>query len=44
MKFKQISTGTLLEVTNKDVIEMMKSSDAYVVVEQQKPKNEKISK
>lgn len=41
MKFSQLSTGAVLEATNKEVIEMMKASDAYAVIEQQKPKGGK---
>lgn len=37
MKFKQISTGAVLEANNAEVIQMMKASDAYVAIEQQKP-------
>lgn len=41
MKFMQISTGAVLEANNKEVIEMMKASDAYVAVEQSKQKTGK---
>lgn len=36
MKFKQISTGTVLETENEEVIKIMTSSNAYVAVEQPK--------
>lgn len=41
MTFKQTSTGALLTTDNEDVIEMMKSSDAYEVVKQTKGKTAK---
>lgn len=44
MKFKQLSTGTVLEVKDEDVIAMMTSSPAYAVVEQPKAKADKGSK
>lgn len=39
MRFKQRSTGTVLETDNEAVIEMMTASDAYVVEqpEQEQP-------
>lgn len=44
MKFKQLSTGTVLEVKDEDVIAMMTSSPAYAVVEQPKAKADKGNK
>lgn len=44
MKFKQLSTGAVLNVTNKSVIEMMQSSDAYAAMEQPKAKPAKTGK
>lgn len=44
MKFKQTNTGTVLEVTNESVIEMMQASDSYVAVDQVKAKPEKSGK
>ena len=38
MKFKQLSTGTVLEVKDETVIDMMKASPAYAAVEQPKAK------
>lgn len=41
MKFKQLSTGTVLEVKDETVIAMMTASSAYAVVEQPKAKTDK---
>lgn len=44
MKFKQLSTGTVLEVKDETVIAMMTASPAYAVVEQPKAKTDKGNK
>lgn len=44
MKFKQLSTGAVLEVTDKAVIDMMAASPAYAAIEQPKEKPEKPAK
>lgn len=41
MKFKQISTGAVLEVKDEAVIALMTASPAYCAVEQPKPKPDK---
>lgn len=41
MKFKQLSTGAVLETNNEAVIAMMTASNAYVAVKQQKAKPDK---
>ncbi len=38
MKFKQLSTGAVLETNNKDVIAMMTDSNAYAAVKQSRGK------
>jgi len=44
MKFKQLSTGAVLEAKDEAVIAMMKASPAYAAVEQPKEKPEKSAK
>ena len=44
MKFRQLSTGAVLEAKDEAVIEMMKASDAYAAVEQPKAKPDKTGK
>ncbi len=41
MKFKQLSTGAVLETNNEAVIAMMTASNAYTAVKQQKAKPDK---
>ncbi len=41
MKFKQLSTGVVLETNNEAVIAMMTASNAYAAVKQQKAKPDK---
>lgn len=41
MKFKQLSTGAVLETNNEAVIAMMTASNAYAAVKQQKAKSDK---
>ena len=44
MKFKQLSTGAVLEATDEAVIDMMKASPAYAAIEQPKAKPDKPAK
>ena len=44
MKFKQLSTGAVLEAKDEAVIDMMKASPAYAAVEQPREKPEKSAK
>lgn len=41
MKFKQLSTGAVLETNNEAVIAMMTASNAYAAVKQQRAKPDK---
>ena len=44
MKFKQLSTGAVLEAMDEAVIDMMKASPAYAAIEQPKAKPDKPAK